>query len=99
VVRETLREFLSKGPTADELDAAKRNIIGGFPLRIDSNAKIHGYLRIIGFYDLPLTYLDDFVVNVERVTIDDVKRAFARHVATERLVTVVVGAPAEGTTR
>jgi len=99
VLRETLREFLSTGPTAGELDAAKRNIIGGFPLRIDSNAKIHGYLGIIGFYGLPLTYLDDFVVNVERVTIDDVKRAFARHVASERLVTVVVGAPAEGTSR
>ncbi len=92
VVRKTLRDFVDHGPTAAELQAAKKNITGGFPMRIDSNRKIHGYLSFIGFYELPLTYLEDFVSNVEKVTVDDVKSAFARHIDPERLVTVVVGA-------
>jgi zinc protease len=91
VVRATLRDFLEKGPTENELTAAKQNIIGGFPLRIDSNRKIHGYLGLIGFYGLPLTYLEDFIKNVERLTVADVRDAFARRIDPDRLVTVVVG--------
>lgn len=90
LVRATLRDFLANGPTEAELTAVKKNIIGGFPLRIDSNRKIHGYLQLIGSYRLPLTYLDDFVGNVERVTVADIRRAFAR-LDPERMVTVVVG--------
>lgn len=96
VVRSTLREFVKDGPTAKELEAAKQNIIGSFPLRIDSNRKIHGYLALIGFYRLPLTYLEDFNGNIERVNIADIKSAFARHVDPDRMVTVVVGPEAEG---
>jgi zinc protease len=91
LVRATLREFLASGPTDAELAEAKKNIVGGFPLRIDSNRKILGYLTMIGAYRLPLTYLDDFVANVERVTVADIRRAFGR-LDPERMVTVVVGA-------
>jgi zinc protease len=89
---KTLRDYIEQGPTAAELDAAKKNIVGGFPLRIDSNRKIHDYLAAIGFYKLPLTYLDEFSANVERVTVADIKRAFAKHIDPAKLVTVVVGA-------
>ena len=92
VVNDLLRDFVARGPTEDELKAAKQNIIGGFPLRVDSNAKIHGFLALIGAYRLPLTYLDDFVKHVERVTVADIKDAFARRIRPERMVTVVVGA-------
>jgi len=92
VVRSTLNDFIAKGPTANELKEAKQNIGGGFPLRIDSNRKILDYLGVIGFYGLPLTYLDDFVPNIEKVTLADIRNAFARHVDPERLVTVIVGA-------
>jgi zinc protease len=91
VVRGVVRDFVAHGPTEEELKAAKQNIIGGFPLRIDSNAKIHEYLALIGAYDLPLSYLDDFVKNVERVTVAQVKDAFARRIHPGRMVTVVVG--------
>jgi len=91
VVRKTLAEFLAGGPTEDELGKAKQNIIGGFALRIDSNRKIVENLAAIGFYDLPLTYLEDFTVSVEKVTVDEIKRAFARHVDPARMVTVIVG--------
>jgi zinc protease len=92
VTMKTLRDYVANGPTAKELEDAKKNLIGGFPLRIDSNRKIHDYLTVIGFYQLPLTYLDDFVKNIERVTAADIKRAFAARVNPEQLVTVVVGA-------
>ena len=92
VVRSTVREFLAQGPTEQELTAAKQNIVGGFPLRIDSNRKLLDYLRVIGFYELPLTYLDDFSANVEKVTVADIRRAFAQHVDAAHLETVVVGA-------
>ncbi|HUP95296.1 MAG TPA: pitrilysin family protein [Burkholderiales bacterium] len=91
VSRKVLADFVAQGPTAKELAAAKKNIIGGFPLRIDSNRKIHEYLGLIGFYALPLTYLEDFVKNVDRVTVDQVKSAFQLRVHPERMVTVVVG--------
>jgi zinc protease len=91
VARRTLREFVGAGPTGNELTAAKQNIIGGFPLRIDSNRKIHEYLALIGFYRLPLTYLEDFVKSVERVTVAEIRDAFRRRVHPDRMITVVVG--------
>ncbi len=97
VVRKTLADFIATGPTEEELHAAQQNIVGGFPMRIDSNRKIHEYLGLIGFYGLPLSYLEDFVPNVERVTRAGIKAAFARHIDPARLVTVVAGADQDQT--
>ena len=92
VADDVLRGFLASGPTEAELAAAKKNLIAGMALRIDSNAKLLGYLSLIGFYDLPLTYIDDFPKRVDAVTTAQVKAAFARHVGLEHLVTVMVAA-------
>jgi len=92
VVDEVLTEFVAKGPTDAELAAAKKNLIDGQALRIDSNAKLLGYLSLIGFYGLPLDYLDQFPRKVSAVTRDDVRMAFQRHVKKDHLVTVIVAA-------
>jgi zinc protease len=92
VVRATLREFIAQGPTQAELEGAKQNLVGGFPLRLDSNKKILDYLAVIGFYQLPLDYLDTFPRKVEAVTIEQIREAFQRRIDPDRLVTVVVGA-------
>lgn len=91
VVRRTLAGFIARGPTAKELKAAKSNLTGGFPLRIDSNRKIAAYLTVIGFYRLPLSYLQDFPGRVEAVTVEQVRDAFRRRVHPDRMVTVTVG--------
>ena len=96
LVRQTLRTFVDGGVTAKELRAAKQNIVGGFPLRIDSNKKILEYLSVIGFYDLPLTYLDDFTGKVEKVTARQIHDAFKRRIDPDALATVIVGAPEVG---
>jgi len=91
LLRQVLAEFVAKGPTDKELEAAKKHITGGFPLRIDSNGKIAEYLAVIGFYGLPLTYLDDFIPRVEAVTAEQVRDAFRRRVHPDKMATVMVG--------
>jgi zinc protease len=90
VTNDTLNGFLKSGPTAGELKAAKQNLVDGLALRIDSNADLLGYLSLIGFYGLPLDYLDTFAAKVNAVTQQQVRDAFARHVKPENLVTVIV---------
>ena len=91
LLQQMLVDFINDGPTDEEMDHAKKNITGSFPLKIDSNSKIVEYLSLIGFYDLPLDYLDNFNKNILAVTSTDIKDAFKRRVKPEQLIRVIVG--------
>lgn len=91
VARETLRRFVAEGPTEAELKAAKDNLIGGFALRIDNNRKLLDNVANIAGNNLPLNYLDTWTQEVAKVTVADIKAAFARKLQPERMVTVVLG--------
>lgn len=93
VVRATLERFLREGPTPGELAQAKNNLVLGFPLRIDSNRKILDMVGVIGFYGLPLTWMEDYPRAVAKVTAAAVVDALRRRIDPARLVTVVVGGP------
>lgn len=91
VMRDTLEKFVADGPTEKELESAKKNLTGGFPLRLDSNGKIADNLAMIGFYGLPLDYLNTFIGNVDAVTVEQVRDAFKRRIHPAHMVTVIVG--------
>jgi zinc protease len=95
VLKTTLKTFIVDGPSEEELTAAKQNITGGFALRVDSNRKIAGYLAMIGFYGLPLDYLDTFKEHVNAVTVEKIKEAYVRRVEADNMLTVMVGGEAE----
>ncbi len=90
VVDETLASFIAKGPTDDELRAAKRNLVDGFSLRLDSNRKLLDSLAVIGFYGLPLDWLKKFPERVDAVTAAQVKDAFQRRLSADNMVRVIV---------
>jgi zinc protease len=92
---DVLADFLAHGPTEQELAAAKKHLVDSLALAIDSNAKLIGYVSIIGYYGLPLTYLDDFPAKMQAVTAADVRAAFKRHVDPKHLVTVIVATDAK----
>jgi zinc protease len=91
VATETVQNFVRNGPTRQELALATSNITGGFPLRIDSNGDILEYLAMIGYYQLPLDYLDTFNSNVEAVDQAEIRKAFKERLEVEHMVRVVVG--------
>ena len=93
VSREVLQRFVADGPTADELQAAKDNLIGGFALRIDSNRKLLDNVANIAWNELPLDYLDTWTQQVDRLTPADIKAAFQRKLQVQAMATVVLGGP------
>ena len=92
VVRQVLGDFVTSGPTPAELQGAKDNLIGGFALRIDSNRKLLDNIAAIAWNDLPLDYLDTWTQQVQKVSLSDIKAAFARKVQPDKMVTVILGA-------
>jgi len=91
VLRTTLADYVAKGPDQAAFDAAKRNLVGGFPLRIDNNSKLVENLAVIGFYRLPLDYLATYTRKVEAVTLDEATDAMRRRIDPARLVQITVG--------
>ncbi len=91
VVNSTLDKFLENGPSQAELNAAKDHLVNSFAMKMDNNRKILDLVSMIGYYRLPLNYLDTWTDNVKKVTVKDVQKAFYRKVVENELVTVVVG--------
>jgi zinc protease len=91
VLMQTVRDFIEKGPSEQELQDSRKNITGGFPLRIDSNQKLIEQVAAIAYYGLPLDYLDTFIRKVEAVTVADIKKAFKSRIKPEALQTILVG--------
>ncbi|WP_122663952.1 M16 family metallopeptidase [Pseudomonas viridiflava] len=91
LVQDIVRDFLANGPTQKELDDAKRELAGSFPLTAASNSSIVAQLGAIGFYDLPLTFLEDFMTQSQDVTVEQVKEVMNKHLSADKMVIVTAG--------
>ncbi|MDH5471379.1 MAG: insulinase family protein [Gammaproteobacteria bacterium] len=91
IINSELKRYIDEGPTKEELEASLTNITGGFPLRIDSNRKLVEYLAMIGFYDLPLTYLQEFNDKIRAIDIHKIRDALVRRIHPDKMITVIVG--------
>ncbi len=95
LVEKNLKEFIDNGPTEEELINAKLNITGSFPLRQISNKDIVENLAVIGFYNLPLDYLEKYNARIEAITLEQIKSAFKRRVHPDTMATIIVGPEVE----
>ncbi len=91
LLNKLLDDFIKNGPDPEELEHAKKNITGSFPLKIDSNRKIVEYLAVMGFYDLPLDYLDSFNERINAVTLENIRDAFKRRVNPGHMTRIIAG--------
>ena len=92
VMSTTIAQFIADGPTPAELEAAKSNLINGYPLRIDNNRKLLDNVSSIAWNDLPLDTMDIWTKQVEAVTLEQVKASFQKYLAMDRMKIVVLGA-------
>jgi len=72
VVRDVMQSMASGHIDKQRLQATKDNLIGGFAQRMDSNRERVGLMAMIGFYHMPLDYLQVWTKKVDSVTVADV---------------------------
>lgn len=90
LTQQTLKNFLAKGPTSQEVLGAKQALIGSFPTSISSNEAILAAVEKIGFYQLPLNYLDSYQQKINSVSLEQIRHAFQR-IKPERMIVVMLG--------
>ncbi len=88
---EQLTRFVEEGPGKEELADSQSNIVGGFPMRLNSNGKITEQIGALAFLGLPLDYFDDYTDRVEKVDPAAIRSAYDRHVDPDKRVVVIVG--------
>ena len=96
LLRAELEKYIKEGPEKGELADSISNVVGSFPLNLDSNGKLMGYLAMMGFYEMPDDYLQTFVEQVESVSTSDARKAMQRRIKTDKMVTIIVGDLANG---
>lgn len=92
ILSTTIAQFIANGPTPAELEAAKSNLMNGYPLRIDNNRKLLDNVSSIAWNDLPLDTMEIWTKQVEAVTLEQVKASFQKYLAMDRMKIVVLGA-------
>jgi zinc protease len=93
VIRQVLGRIAEEGPTAEELDNAKRYLTGSYALRFSSSAQIAQILLWLQIEDLGIDYVENRNSLIEAVTLSDVKRV-AKFLKPDALIMSIVGQPA-----
>ena len=93
-IQSVLAEIKSirEAPVSDqELAEAKSFLMGSFPLRLDSTAKLAQVLAQVEFYGLGFEYFSQYPKWIDRVTKEDVQRVAKQYLDPQRYALVVVG--------
>ncbi len=93
VIRDVLKKMADEGPTAAELAAAKKFIVGSYALNaLDSSNAIASTLLSLQIDDLGIDYMQRREAMIDAVTLDDVKAA-ARKLLLAKPAILVIGPP------
>lgn len=83
---------IREAPVSDqELADAKAFLMGSFPLRLDSTAKLAQVLAQVEFFGLGFDYFSQYPKWIERVTKEDVLRVAKQYLDPQHYALVVVG--------
>lgn len=91
IVNETLDHFIKQAPSDLDVSNTKKKIINSFPLTLAGTDNISNNLITIGFYHLPLNYLDTYREKIAAVTPTQIQQAFGKTVYPNKMVTIMVG--------
>ena len=94
VIEEQVRDFAEHGPTEDELDKARKYLIGSYPLRFDTSTKIASQLVNLQLDGFEPSYLDERNGRIAAVGLEDCKHAAKKLLGDGGLLVTMAGRPA-----
>lgn len=90
IAMDEIRGIREKGVSKGELKAAKDYLIGSFPLRLNTNRRIAGFLAQVEFFGLGLDYLERYPKLIRGISQEDVLRVAKEHLRPEKVIVVAV---------
>lgn len=84
-----LKKFVENGITQKELDSAKALMLGQFPSAIETTDKLAVNLMLLKFYGVDDNYLNKFISNVQKISLEDANAAIRRHMFPEKMKVLV----------
>jgi zinc protease len=93
IIRSELKKMADGGVSQADLDNAKSYLIGSYPLRFDTNAKIASQLLGLRMDGFGPEYVDNRNAMIAAVTLDDLNRVAKRLLDTQNLIVTIVGKP------
>ena len=93
ILKKEIALLANNGVNQEELEEAKKFLIGAYPLRFDGNVRIANILAGMQFMGLDKEYIKLRNVMVSAVTSEDVARVAKRLLSSKEFTLVVVGKP------
>ena len=85
-----LENFINNGPTDEELQFAKRYLIGALPLYLSSAHDVVNITSEMAYYKLSPEFMHNYQNSLHAVTKQQVKDVFAKILQPNKVVTIVV---------
>jgi zinc protease len=95
VTMRELRRMAAEGPTEEEVATVKRAFLGAYLLGLDTGASLANVMSGNQAAMRPITYLDDFVREIEKVTRQDVWEVAKLLLNPDRFTVIIAGAPTQ----
>jgi len=73
-----------------ELEGAKKYLVGSFPLRLNTQGKLTGFLTQVEYFGLGLDYPEKYPSLIQSVTREDVLRVAKKYLDPEKYILVIV---------
>ncbi len=86
-----IKKMRNSDVTVEELEFAKNSLVRGFPRTFETLSQIAGYLGSLVLYNLPDDYFNSYIQNIEKVTIEDVRRVSEKYLHPDKMAIVIVG--------
>lgn len=99
VTKESVQEFMKElsgirgaiPVTNAELEYNKQSLIRRYPAGFETVGQISGQLANLVIYNLPDSYFNDYIANVQRVSVDDVNRVANKYLTPDKMAILIVG--------
>ncbi len=91
-----IRLLLKDGVAEEELSAAKENLVGSMPIRLETNSGLAGLVCDIEHYGIGLDFREKFPGIIRGLTREALVEAARQHLDPEKLLIVVAGPAPDG---
>lgn len=99
VTKESVVEFMKElngirgaiPVTNAELEYNKQSLIRRYPAGFETVGQISGQLANLVTYGLPDSYFNDYISNIQKVTVEDVNRVANKYLTPDQMAVLIVG--------